>query len=84
MTIQNVQNLDLYKCSLQDINTAFKSLDNLLSIMIAEGRCQTSEYKELKKLHVLTARARANMDSEGYMIGYNATVDRLPNSQSVL
>ena len=84
MKIQDLKNLDLYKCSLQDINIAFKDLKNHLLNMIDEGKRNTNKYKELKKLHVLISRARLNMDSKGYMIGYNIKSDRLPNNKSVL
>ncbi len=86
MKIQDLQNLDLYKCSLQDINKAQKVLGNYVQKLINNGHAYSGSeiWVKCKKLHVLISRARQGMDKEGYMIGYNTNIDRLPNSQSVL
>ena len=84
MTIQDLKNLDLYKCSLMDINKAFKVLGRHLDKMINRGDAKTANFKEAKKLHVLISRARIGMSPSGVMSMYNTNVDRLPNSKSVL
>jgi hypothetical protein len=84
MTIQDLQNLDLYKCSLQDINKSFKGLGRHLQMMIKEGKANSNRFQELKKLHVLISRARKGMTADGFMMTYNTDIDRLPNSKSVL
>lgn len=80
MTIQDLKNLDLYKCSLQDINKAEK----VLSAYLKKLPVQSATWIELKNLHVKVSRARTGMNPEGFMIGYNIDKDRLPNNQSVL
>lgn len=90
MTIQDLKNLDLYKCSLQDINKAYKSLGNYVQKLINNGHATSNnfkgseKYKEAKKIHILISRARHGMTPEGFMIGYNTTFDRVPNNESVL
>ena len=84
MTIQDLKNLDLYKCSLQDINKAFEVLRNHLQTKVRKGQIYTDNYKELKKLHVLISRAKKGMDSKGYMINHNIDLNRLSNNESVL
>ena len=84
MTIQDLKNLDLYKCSLQDINKSFKGLGKHLQMMIKSGKSSSDTFKELKKLHVLISRARYGMTPDGFMMSYNTNIDRLPNSKSVL
>ena len=83
MTIQDLKNLDAYKCSLKDISKAYKVLSAYLQKLIDNG-CSNDKWREIKELHVSISRARHGMDSKGYMIGYNIDVDRLPNSESVL
>ena len=84
MTISNLQNLDLYKCSFQDINKAYKNLGGYVQRLINSGKASTPEYKEAKKLHVLIARARLGFDKDGYIIDYCTKADRLPNNESTL
>lgn len=90
MTIQDLQKLDLYKCSLQDINKAYRCLGGYLNALIKKGEatannCKgTVRYNEAKNLHVLITRARRQMTPEGVMIGSNINLNRLPNSASVL
>jgi len=82
MTIQDIKNLDLYKCSIQDINKAFKGLQVYLRANIKHWN--TDIYQDALKLFTLVKRARLGMTPDGYMIGYNTNRDRVPNSQSVL
>ena len=90
MTLQEIKDLDLYKCSLQDINKADKALARRLDSLISKGHATgnnfkgTATYWESKKLHTLVSRAKKGMDSDGYMIGRNINLNRVPNSQSVL
>jgi len=90
MKITDLQNLDLYTCSLQDINKAHKALGAYLDKLITSGHCNTDNLKAsekyivAKKLHILISRARLGLSSEGYMISYNTDIDRLQNSKSVL
>tara|TARA_R110000823_G_scaffold33863_1_gene94639 strand:- start:726 stop:989 length:264 start_codon:yes stop_codon:yes gene_type:complete len=87
MTIKDLQNLDLYKCSLHDINKAYKSLGAYLQKLINNGHTTknnskpSEHYIGAKKLHVLISRARLGMDSKGLSTNI---IDRLPNSKSVL
>tara|TARA_R110000772_G_scaffold96478_1_gene195146 strand:+ start:1534 stop:1806 length:273 start_codon:yes stop_codon:yes gene_type:complete len=90
MTIQDLQNLDLYNCSLQDINKAFKSLSVYVDSLISKGHSTSNNFKgsdkynTAKKLHVLISRARLGMDSKGKMLGYNVNSNRLSNNKSIL
>jgi len=90
MTIQDIKNLDFYKCSLQDLNKAHKSLTSYVDRLIKSGHSTANsfkgsdQYKEAKKLHVLLSRAKKGMDADGYIIGRNINSERLPNSKSVL
>tara|TARA_R110000868_G_scaffold173508_7_gene409624 strand:+ start:1582 stop:1857 length:276 start_codon:yes stop_codon:yes gene_type:complete len=91
MKIQDLKNLDLYKCSLQDINTAYSVIGEYLQLLIDNGHINTAtreakdvKWNEGKKLHVLISRARHGMDADGFMIGYNTNIDRLPNNKSIL
>lgn len=90
MTIQDLKNLDLYKCSLQDINRANKALDRCVQNLIDNGCATannyhgTNRYNEVNKLRVLVARARRGMTPQGAMIDHNTNRDRLPNSKSTL
>lgn len=79
MTIQDLQNLDFYKCSQQDIVKADNALRKCLKKLIGSHQFNTETYKKVKSLHVLVTKARL-----GYGLDYNGIVDRLPNSQSVL
>ncbi len=81
MTLQDIKDLDFYKCSLQDINKADKVLANYLRKLINTNSIQ---YNEVKKLHVLVSRAKSGMTPAGYMIGRNIDLERKPNSQSAL
>lgn len=90
MKIQDLQNLDPYKCSLQDINKACEMIGVYLQKLIISGHTTTynfkgrDKYAEAKKLHVSMSKARLGQDKEGFMIPYNSKIDRLPNSESVL
>ena len=84
MTIQDLKNLDLYKCSLKDINKAENALSNTLKKIINSGKVYSEKFKEYKKLHVLISKARMGVNPNGEMIGYNTNIDRLPNSKSIL
>jgi len=90
MTIQEIKELDFYTCSLKDINKAYHFLNNYVQKLINKGHCGakynygSEEYKEVRKTLQSVARARHGMNPEGYMMGYNTTRDRVPNSQSVL
>lgn len=90
MTIQDLENLDLYKCSLQDINKAKKALGRYMQKMINNGESTDSEGKAsdkyiiVKRLHVLISRARNGMTPNGVRIQYNTNIDRVSNCKSVL
>ena len=90
MTIQDLKNLDLYKCSLQDINKAERVLGKYVDKLIENGFTSdanfkvTQRYSEAKKLHVLISRAQAGMTAQGEMMEYNTKKERLPNSKSIL
>jgi hypothetical protein len=90
MTIQDLQNLNLYNCSLQDINKAYKSLSTHVNNLIRNGHSSSNNFKgsdkynTAKKLHVLISRARLGMDSKGKRLGYNVNSNRLSNIDSVL
>ena len=79
MTIQDLKNLDLYKCSQQDIVKADNSLRKYLNKLINSYQFNTKKYKDAKSLHILVVKARL-----GYGLDYNGVIDRLPNSESVL
>ena len=79
MTIQDLKNLDFYKCSQQDIVKADNTLRKYLNKLINSYQFNTKKYKEIKSLHILIVKARL-----GYGLDYNGIVDRLPNSESVL
>jgi len=79
MTIQDLKNLDFYKCSQQDIVKADNSLRKCLNKLINSYQFNTEKYKDVKRLHTLVVKARL-----GYGLDYNGIVDRLPNSESVL
>lgn len=87
MNIESIENLDLYKCSLQDIVKAKNDLNNYLKSLILIGESTannfkgTERYLKAKKLHVLVSRARSGMDKDGYMIGFNTDILRLPNNK---
>jgi len=81
MKIQDLKDLDLYKCSLQDINKAYNVLSIHLQKVINKGG---KSYNEVKDLHILISRARVNMMPNGQMASYNIDSNRLPNSKSVL
>jgi sarcosine oxidase delta subunit len=82
MTIQDIKNLDLYKCSLQDINKAEKGLYLYLRRNVKNHKTET--YKEAHGLYTRVRRAQLGMTPDGYMMGYNTNMDRVPNSESVL
>ena len=84
--LTELKKLDLYKCSLRDINLAYEVLGRYLQKLIDNGGAyrKTDRWVECKKLHVSIARAKHGADKDGYMIGYNIDLDRLPNNKSVL
>ena len=82
MTIQDIENLDLYKCSLQDINKAEKGLYLYLRRNVRNHR--TKVYKDIQSLYTRVRRAQLGMTEDGYMVGQNTNMDRVPNSESVL
>jgi hypothetical protein len=90
MNVESIENLDLYKCSLQDIIKAKNYLSNYITTLIKLGESTankwkgTERYLKAKKLHILVSRARSGMDKDGYMIGFNTDILRLPNNKSVL
>lgn len=89
MTIQDIKNLDFYKCSLQDLNKANRALASYLhrlthTICYANSWKGSDKYREAKRLHVLVSRAKLGMDKNGYYISRNIKLERLPNSESVL
>ena len=91
MTVQAIQNLDLYKCSLQDINKADKALRNYVLKLIKQGHSTANnfkgsdEYLIAAKLSSKVSRAKGGFDENGYK--FASTTERpkrVPNAESVL
>ena len=91
MTIKDLQALDVYKCSKQDINKAFRAIRAYEQKLIKKGHASannskgTELYTECWKLRVRIARAHIGMSADGFMFqNKNERPMRLPNSESVL
>jgi len=83
MKIQDIKNLDLYRCSLIDINLACKALTRYTLMLINKGDWKSEKYVAAMKLSVAANRAQHGMTPEGFMMGYD-TIDRVSNKYSVL
>jgi len=87
MKLEDIENLDLYKCSLKDINKAYRVLKkHIKTLYSSDGKGNYSEYfLRVRNLYGRVFNAKTGKSPKGYMIsGYNPILDRLPNSESKL